>query len=268
MRTTGEIGIVNSSTPLVSWIHDHFIYQSAQNQPLGAALCRIFRAAMVLYKDQGKKTKGESNHMWCQCSGERGDSGPEKVLSAEQQEVTGTEDIAISGDRLCVGGSFKKSGWMRIAALGIGGMLAPHAVCVVGGHGLAGCVVGGLGLAGLGGWKIVGWCNHSSENFGVTLAKVPMPENWQELSAGDTAGAWERLLINQPGLQKVLERKVDEADGEPIQVRFILDNENGDVSVLICSKEAMCPCKGDKRAQYDVSHLEDVVKMVNGPAMP
>ena len=196
--------------------------------------------------------------MWCGCSKQKGDQRAQETQpTALQESVLAGSDTRVA-EGLTVGGSCRRATWFKIAALGLGGALAPHALCVIGGLGLAG--------AGLGGWKIASWCHHSSEGFGVNLPKVQMPKQWESLSTGNAQGAWERLLAAEPGLQKVLERKADNAQGEPIQVQFIRDTENGRISVLICSKVAMCPCKGDERAQYDVSHLPDIVQMVNANA--
>lgn len=140
----------------------------------------------------------------------------------------------------------KGSSLRRLAAIG-GLLMAPHALCVLGG-------VGALGS----GLSYLRWCHHSTEAIlsSVSLPQIPkLPENLQEFPAEVSQLAARTLFEIEPRFHAVLARKQEQAGTEPVLIVFLEDNDTGRVSVVFCKNGSLCPCSepalyevGDKRS--------------------
>ena len=146
-------------------------------------------------------------------------------------------------------GSKRKLG--AIAALGVGAAaIAPHSLCVL----------GGLSALGVAGWGIHSACStpHTDEansSHGVEITRLEsLPERFNEISKDRSQKAAALLLEVEPRFQAIIDAKVAEAGGTPIEMVF-LDSADG-VTVVVCKNGGLCPCSEPQA--YLLGQREDI----------
>jgi hypothetical protein len=148
------------------------------------------------------------------------------------------------------GKSHKKYG--ALAGLAIGAAaIAPHSLCLL----------GGLSVLGVTGWGIHSACStphtdDANSSHGVEITRLEsLPQQFTELPKDRSMRAAALLLEVEPRFQDIIDAKVAEAGGTPIEMVF-LDSADG-VTVVVCKNGGLCPCSEPQA--YLLGQREDVV---------